>query len=207
MDRLATSAMPTGPRVGISARDCRRFFVGDPEEGQRRLQQAYAELCVELVRAEDADVVFVSTCQGLSSYWADDSRTAQEVVDSLPADVAARVVVERDHHSTAGLRGFFQELDLVVSTRLHGAILALTAGTPVVPIAYEFKTEEVFAQLGQPEMVHLIDDVNGRSLADGVCRYLREVDGTREALAAGVTRLAADARAAGDLVVRAIQQT
>jgi colanic acid/amylovoran biosynthesis protein len=36
---------------------------------------------------------------------------------------------------------------------MHMAILALTAGVPVLPIAYEFKTQELFTRLGLAEMV------------------------------------------------------
>lgn len=36
---------------------------------------------------------------------------------------------------------------------MHMAILALTSGTPVFPITYEFKTQELFNRLGLGEWV------------------------------------------------------
>ena len=38
--------------------------------------------------------------------------------------------------------------DFVVATRMHMMILSLCVGTPVLPIAYEFKTKELAARLG-----------------------------------------------------------
>ncbi|MFI7850494.1 polysaccharide pyruvyl transferase family protein, partial [Acinetobacter baumannii] len=46
----------------------------------------------------------------------------------------------------------YSQFDLVIATRMHAAILALLAGTPVIGIAYEFKLEELFSQLG---MAHI----------------------------------------------------
>jgi colanic acid/amylovoran biosynthesis protein len=38
--------------------------------------------------------------------------------------------------------------DVVVATRMHMAILSLCAAVPVIAIAYEFKTRELFSKLG-----------------------------------------------------------
>jgi colanic acid/amylovoran biosynthesis protein len=54
--------------------------------------------------------------------------------------------------------------DLLVATRMHAAILALIAGTPVVGIAYEAKTTRLFANLGLPEMAVPIEDADGERL-------------------------------------------
>jgi colanic acid/amylovoran biosynthesis protein len=43
---------------------------------------------------------------------------------------------------------------------MHMAILALSAGVPVVPIAYEFKTSELFERLGMGHWVTAIGDVD-----------------------------------------------
>jgi colanic acid/amylovoran biosynthesis protein len=54
--------------------------------------------------------------------------------------------------------------DWVVATRMHFAILALGVGIPVLPIAYEFKTEELFKLLGYDSEVPQIEGLTSESL-------------------------------------------
>jgi colanic acid/amylovoran biosynthesis protein len=157
--------LPTDrPRVGISVRDW-PFF-----DGQADYERAVAELCTALVRQRGAEVVFVSTCQGIPEYWVDDSRVADRIVAALYDDVRASATVDRGFHDTDDLRDALAGLDVMIATRLHVAILALTSGTPTIPIAYEPKAREVFARLEAPDLPIDIDQVSGG-------RLLRHVDG------------------------------
>jgi colanic acid/amylovoran biosynthesis protein len=69
------------------------------------------------------------------------------------------VDVDRGFHTPDELRALTREFDLVVSTRMHLAILALGTGTPVIPIAYEFKTRELFENLHHAYLVHDMEAV------------------------------------------------
>src|SRR3546814_6657409 len=60
----------------------------------------------------------------------------------------SRVRVDDRFHTPEALRDRYAGYDMVVATRMHAAILALCAGTPVMPLAYEFKTAELFGRLG-----------------------------------------------------------
>jgi colanic acid/amylovoran biosynthesis protein len=161
---LAAFASPRERRgAAISVRDL-PFFAG--ANTQSSYEAAIARLCVHLVERHDFNVVFVSTCQGATQYWTDDSRVADRIVAALPDATQARVVVDHGYHRPERLRDRYGEFELVVATRLHAAILALDAGTPTVAIAYEHKTNEVFERLGMPELVVSIDTVDARTLTD-----------------------------------------
>jgi colanic acid/amylovoran biosynthesis protein len=60
---------------------------------------------------------------------------------------------------------------------MHAAILALCAGTPVVPISYEFKTKELFGSLGLPELVIDIEEVTASGLIEVVRAALDRLGG------------------------------
>jgi colanic acid/amylovoran biosynthesis protein len=140
-------------RVAISARRWSFPNHSAPDDADRTYRKTMSELVLNLVRRHKARVIFVSTCQGVPEYMFDDSVVAREIAASLPDDVAASVTVDSDFHRPETLRDDLAGFDLVIATRMHGAILGLCAGTPVLPIAYEFKTKELFQGLGLGEWV------------------------------------------------------
>jgi polysaccharide pyruvyl transferase WcaK-like protein len=73
-----------------------------------------------------------------------------------------------------------KEFDLVVSTRLHLAILALCAGVPCAAIDYESKAREVFRRLGVERWVIDYEDIDPASLRTTVEEVVRSGDGTLE---------------------------
>ncbi len=150
-------------RVAISVREWAMFGERGRAAGAAAYAQAVAATVRGLVREEGAEVTFLSTCQGVPAYWTDDARVARRMVDELLGDVAG-VTVDASFRSPAGLRDRYADFDLVIATRMHAAILALCAGTPVVPIAYEFKTRELFEGLGMGDLVDDIATLSGASL-------------------------------------------
>ena len=100
-----------------------------------------------LVKNLQAEVTFLSTCQGIPEYE-DDSEIARRVVERLAKSTAARVRVVREFVRFDSLLKRLSEFDLVLATRMHMAILSLMAGTPAIPFVLEFKTKELFANLG-----------------------------------------------------------
>jgi colanic acid/amylovoran biosynthesis protein len=130
----------------------------------QRYLAAVAKLTRVLVEEHGVQVTFLSTCQGVPEYWTDDSRVADRVVSLLPGAVRVHVTVDREFHRPERLIGLFAEHDMVVATRMHAGILALCAGVPVLPIAYEFKTVELFQSLGLGEVTQDIEAVTPESL-------------------------------------------
>ena len=163
---------PNDLRVAISVRHWQHFGRSDPELGMPQYLQAIADLVDHLVNVKKARVILVSSCQGIPEYWTDDSKTAAKVLELLSDHTRQRVTLDRSFHSPNDLMTLLGEQDLVVATRMHVAILALCAGTLVVPIAYEFKTKELFARLGAAKYVRDIESVDGAKLVETVDRAL-----------------------------------
>jgi colanic acid/amylovoran biosynthesis protein len=91
--------------------------------------------------------VAVSTCQGVDGYSVDDARTAKSIFDGLD------VTIDGEFHTPDQLIQLIQSAGLVVSTRMHLAILSLISRTPVIAIAYEPKSLELFRSLGHGSSV------------------------------------------------------
>ena len=205
-DTLAGAAgrsWPSSPTVAVSVRDWPHFVTGDSDAGMARYRRSVAAGVARLVRAHGASVRFLSTCQGTPGYRYDDSATALAVYDLLPADVRGAVEVDREHHKPDAVLQAYGECDLVVATRMHAAILALCAGTPVLPIAYQFKTEELFATYGLADWVSDIETMTPDGFTATTDRVIDALDAARADLFAGVERQRADAMAAGALVAQA----
>ena len=172
-------------RVAVSVRSWPYMQAGD---GNQRYVKAIQALVERLVRSHGCDVTFVSTCQGVPEYWTDDSAMAAEIEAGLASDVRGHVSVDRSFRRPEELVAMLESFDLLVSTRMHGAILGLCAGVPVLPIAYEFKTEELFARLGLGEFVQRIDDINPESLVEACERFWNHRSAVSQRLAAAVPR-------------------
>jgi colanic acid/amylovoran biosynthesis protein len=153
-------------RIAISVRDWPHFRSQVATTGMERYLTAIAALTTWLVERHGAEITFVSTCQGTPEYWTDDGRTAERIIARLPADIARHLTCNRAFHKPAELVEALQRHDLVVATRLHVAILALCAGTPVLPIAYEFKTRELFGRFGLDHATLDIESISPERLIE-----------------------------------------
>jgi colanic acid/amylovoran biosynthesis protein len=150
-----------------------------------RYSAAFASLTEHLVYQYDAVVTFLSTCQGVADYH-DDSRLASAIAATLPDDVRCRVTVDSTFHTPSELMEYLREFDWVVATRMHLAIMALGVGVPVLPIAYEFKSIELFRGLGYERDILTMDTLTPKSLIEGfefaVESYGRIAQKTRDAV-------------------------
>jgi colanic acid/amylovoran biosynthesis protein len=136
------------PRVVVSVREWAHFNDFGPEEGMRRYVSAIRAAVTGIVRESDAEVVFLSTCQGRPEYWLDDSALAVTIAEGLDPDIRPHVTVDREARSPEALKVELAHFDAMLSTRMHGGVLAACVGVPALTIAYEYKTREVWRQLG-----------------------------------------------------------
>jgi colanic acid/amylovoran biosynthesis protein len=184
--RGASREMDNGLRIAVSVRDWPYFKSRSTEEGMRAYKDAVAGLVDHTVHRHGGTVTFISTCQGVPEYAYDDSAVASEIVDRLSDDVRARVSVDSDFHRPEDLLRRLSEFDLVVATRMHVAILALAAGTPVITISYEFKTRSLFERLGMGEFVHDIESVSASELGRSLDHVLEALPTMRREFASAV---------------------
>jgi colanic acid/amylovoran biosynthesis protein len=202
----ASGERPAGRRltVAVSVRYWRFFEHESPEQGMARYRSLVGTAVSHLVRNHAADVVFLSTCQGIREYWADDSRVAGEIMQTLDPDVRERASVDGAFHAPEAMIDVLGAFDLVIATRFHMAILALLAGRPTLAIGYEFKTQQLFARMGLGDWVQDIEVRDASAFCRALDACIVELGPVRATIERGVAAERGRALAAGELVRRAV---
>jgi colanic acid/amylovoran biosynthesis protein len=174
--------------VGVSVRSWTFFEGGNSARGMESYIEGVARAVEWLIKTHNCSVTFISTCQGIPEYGAKDSIVADKIAKKIASWAAPRVTVDHDFHNPIDLQKMLSGFDLVIATRMHMAILALSAGVPVLPIAYEFKTTELFNRLGMEKWVTQIEAVDPRTFPETVERFLSALPGIRKGLFEGVRK-------------------
>lgn len=176
------SVRRTAPHVGrvaVSVRDWTHHRDG--AHGMERYLDAIASACEALV-SRGNEITFVSTCQGVPEYSADDARCAARVLGRMAGPACAHCRIDDAFHTPVALANILAGFDAFISTRMHGAILALGVGVPVLPIAYEFKTTELFTRLGLERWLTDIDTIEPASFTELVERFFDELPRIADAI-------------------------
>lgn len=193
-------------KIAISVRDWRYFKTIDPEVGIARYIEALVVLTTHLVEKYQAQITYISSCQGIPEYWKDDSEFALNITSQLAPEIAPCVTVNRDFHNPETLVQLIDEYDLVIATRLHMAILSLGAGVPVFPIIYEFKTEELFIKLGHQSWMIDIEEMDATILIERVDSLIDALPQVRQQLFTKIQQERSSAWEASTLVRQAFNQ-
>lgn len=147
-------------QVAISVRNWTSFLKRSPDQVMDSYRRSIADSVVSLID-KGYKVSFFSTCQGLSDYD-DDSVEVKNILKIIPDKYKISVENYTNYLSIPKILNLLYTVDIVIATRLHMSILSLISGTPVFPIAYEFKTKELFMNLGYENVLDMEDiaDVN-----------------------------------------------
>lgn len=137
------AGITTGP-IGVVVRNW--WFPGslDPAGLEERYLTQLA-LAIKQLLANGSNVELVVHSDGPTERG-DDRIATNRILSKL--DVAIPVISLADYTSAELASQTYARYSLVISVRMHAALLALRVGTPSIAIAYEAKSTEIFAQLG-----------------------------------------------------------
>lgn len=164
----ALLARPGGESGAAPARTLPRPYVGVTVidwgiKNRRFARQADYERAVGAALSEflarHGGTVFIFPQVTGPSVVDDDRIPARRVADLTRAGPCQVVLVDATW-SPDQLRAAYGQMDLFLGARLHSNIFALTAGTPVLAIAYQYKTHGVLGMLGLNDWVLDITDVD-----------------------------------------------
>jgi polysaccharide pyruvyl transferase WcaK-like protein len=130
------------PLVGLNLR-----YVGDPAIDNDATVALGAELVERLTVEHGCGVLFLAISRHPSKELEADHRFADALRAALP-DTVPLHRLDR-YHPPEVMAALIGELDYLLVSRLHGAILAHVVGTPFRCISYDHKVEQ-FAKLSQP---------------------------------------------------------
>jgi colanic acid/amylovoran biosynthesis protein len=142
--------------IGITAR---KWLRG---QAQMQYETAVAQVVRHLVDKHHAAVVFLP--QVTAEYLEDDDRIVHERIMHAIGDLDGVYSIkhELNHHT---LKAAYESLDLVIGTRFHSVIFALTSYVPAIAIEYEHKTGGIMKDLGLDKWVLKMENVD----ADNLC--------------------------------------
>ncbi|MBZ9604912.1 polysaccharide pyruvyl transferase family protein [Phyllobacterium chamaecytisi] len=195
---LAADQTPKTGRVAISVRHWN--YVKGGGDGMRRYLDSIRNIVTTLVRDQGKEVTFLSTCQGVPEYAHDDSKAAKAIVAELDPEIASHVSVDASFHTPEQLMALVKGFDFVVATRMHMMIMSLCVGTPVLPIAYEFKTKEVAKRIGVSDVLLDIDTVTVEEAGEKLDTFIQNLEHYRKTSLKAVLDEHASAMSATELL-------
>ncbi len=195
---LAADQTPKTGRVAISVRHWN--YVKGGGDGMRRYLDSIRNIVTTLVRDQGKEVTFLSTCQGVPEYAHDDSKAANAIVAELDPEIASHVSVDASFHTPEQLMALVKGFDFVVATRMHMMIMSLCVGTPVLPIAYEFKTREVAKRIGVSDVLLDIDTVTVEEAGEKLDTFIQNLEHYRKTSLKAVLDEHASAMSATELL-------
>lgn len=150
------------PILGVSVR--RHYFPGsrDPDRAHKAYLTTVAQSVADLAANQPLRVwIIPQTHEDLGP-----GRELSQILSDLRIDHLNR----QDDLTFEGLRGLYAQCRLLLGTRMHANILAMTAGTPVAAIAYEPKTTGILESMGLSSWGLDIDDISDGRLSRLVAR-------------------------------------
>lgn len=188
------------PRIGVATRAIHGRGPGVPADAGARLEAALAAALDRVVEESGARIELVPFRSPGGRRVRDDDARAGEAL-AARASTGERWLRHPSPPDAGTFAALASGLDLVLSVRLHGAILGAAAGRPVVGIAYDPKVDGFLADLGLPEQA-LPLDAGADEIASVLLRSLARPD-LPDRVRAGVERMRGRTRALEPLIARA----
>ena len=142
--------------VAMTARNWSFPGQPNPQKLLHRYLRAMIEVIIELRRRYRAKIFFIPHCL-------EDIEFVETLYSSL--EDVTDVHLLRGDYSPEELREILREFQFLIGTRIHSNILALTAGIPVIAIAYEIhKGFGILEMAGQREFVFDISRLDPKAL-------------------------------------------
>jgi colanic acid/amylovoran biosynthesis protein len=163
---------PAQPLVGVTARNWL------PGEAQTGYEKALART-IDALQRDGARVVLIP--QVTTDYLGDDDRIVER---RIAAHCATAPLLVDERVGFRDLKGLYGACALMVGTRFHSVIFALTSRVPCVAIEYEHKTRGIMRDLGLEEWVLPIEEVTAPRLLALVGRLKEQRGRYAETLAA-----------------------
>jgi colanic acid/amylovoran biosynthesis protein len=194
--RWGVDANAPAPRLGMTlvnwGAQNRRFA------GQAEYEAAMAAAARAFVEQQGGTAVLFPQVTGPSA--GEDDRIPARRVKALLADLGERVALVDEPVEPGVLKSAYGQMALFLGTRLHSNLFALTAGTPVVAVAYQTKTHGVMGMAGLGEWVIDIERARGAAVAQMVAAAWAQRDTLRAHLRAVLPGLEQEAARALDKI-------
>ncbi|MEM3702982.1 MAG: polysaccharide pyruvyl transferase family protein [Candidatus Bathyarchaeia archaeon] len=162
------------PRVGVSPGVYN--YVFSPEEIQKHVV-SYAEALDRAVEKFGFSVVFLP--HYVSGFRYDDLAISEMILQRMKNKNRA-VIVKAE--KAEDFKAFLDKMDMVVSSKMHPAVLALSGHVPTLCVAYDHKQTGLFESLDMIKYAIRLNELSGESLFLKICQVWNDKEKIRAVL-------------------------
>lgn len=192
-----------GPLLGITA------INWGVQSGLHTLQEKYETALSDAVRYFVGHIggkaIFFPQVAG-SIPFDDDRLPARRIVESL-SDLGQKVILVDQPHSPALLKAIFGLMDILIGSRMHSNIFALSNNVPVLAIAYQHKTMGIMHMLGLDEWVMDIHTVKSPTLVERLGALWEHRLAVREHIQQVIQPIQSQSSHTGDILAEDFKET
>jgi polysaccharide pyruvyl transferase CsaB len=189
-----------GPTIGVSVQDL-LFWKNES-------RKILADTLDTLSKERGATIVFLPFGTYKDGWFNKDKSSPVDMVASkkLAALMRGKYSIITDELTPQELLAVIEKLDLVISMRLHGLIMGLNAGVPVIALTYEeeSKIRNLMERLNQENNLFNVNALSYQKLLDRIERLLLHKDDADRKFHESVSNLCAEAERCNHLVLRAL---
>jgi polysaccharide pyruvyl transferase WcaK-like protein len=153
----------TMPLVGITVKECFR------DDRQKKYEKEMARLIDFLILHAHATPCLIAQTTATEQHD-DDRAIIRRILKQCMYKTRCISVPALNLDQTIKV---YSHMRIIVATRMHSAIFALTKGIPVIAIGYEPKTLDVFDRLGLERSCIAIHDFEGEDIGKRVIGLLK----------------------------------
>lgn len=182
------------PVVAVTLRNWNFPGEGGRARRKERRERYLAEVghfCERMALDRGGSILIYPQSRGPGRF--EDDRPISRILEaSLRRDIpqaAVRYAEGKDEDSLGAARSALAQADLVLATRLHSAILALSMGIPALTIAYQPKSTSTMELLGLEDYSFGIECLQTTSLVSAAEKILAAPDSFRARIRAETARL------------------
>ncbi len=164
-EALAAAGAGRGPRVGVTVLN--RLLRDVKQTDWERYESSMAEALARFARQHGMTVVFFPQVTGPTERE-DDRVAARRIMARM--DLGDKAVLIEEQASPALLKAMYREMDVVVATRMHSAIFALSNAVPTLMIVWLDKVRGLAELLGLEPWTLNLTQVDAASLSESLER-------------------------------------
>ncbi len=186
-----------GPRVGVTV--INRLIRHVDADVWDRYEAALAEALAGFARSQGATVIFFPQVIGPSERE-DDRVAGQRIIAQMA--LGEQAILLEEPAPPALMKAMYAELDLLVGTRMHSAIFALSSGVPTLMIEYLHKVRGLAEMLGLTQWTLNLTEVDAGRLRQTLDALWADREAVRQHLAAILPGLMREVESVGRLIAQ-----
>lgn len=167
-------------RLGIVVHKWHWLGYPDPAKRQEEFESRITACLREVLQRYDTDIVFMTSHPDVPGSMFVEVDVPLRIHAKLPSSLQSRAYVVTEFVHPQEFAWIMGQCDLVISSRLHGGILSLAGGAPILALGYEPKTRGFLEQIGLEDWMFPMAQFQTQELLHKVCWMLDHHQECRE---------------------------